>query len=78
MLAIPLSPFPATPIAQEVWLRIFKLFSAEDLVASALVCRAFRELSDAEQQWRRLYCARWGRPTTQQGDTSWKVRGQAV
>lgn len=55
-------------------MRVFAFLSADDLTKASLVCRSMHQLAQEEVLWRRLFCARWGKPATQQGDASWKVR----
>lgn len=47
-------------IPAELFPKILKFLSSEDLVTCALVCRFLNNASSDESLWRRLYCMRWG------------------
>lgn len=53
--------FSKIPI--ELFQKILKFLSSEDLVTCALVCRFLNSASSDESLWRRLYCMRWGLPS---------------
>jgi len=64
-------------IPAELFPKILKFLSSEDLVTCALVCRFLNYASSDESLWRRLYCMRWGlsSPTKLQGkprSSAWK------
>lgn len=64
-------------IPAELFPKILKFLSSEDLVTCALVCRYLNYASSDECLWRRLYCMRWGlsSPTKLQGkprSSAWK------
>lgn len=65
-------------LPRELLLRVLAFVSADDLLAAARTCRALRDVAGEEVLWRRLYCARWGKPRAQQGEASWKVGQSAV
>ncbi|XP_008784045.1 F-box protein SKIP31-like isoform X4 [Phoenix dactylifera] len=44
----------------ELFHRIFKFLSSEDLTACSLVCNFMNFAASDESLWRRLYCMRWG------------------
>jgi len=64
-------------IPADLFPKILKFLSSEDLVTCALVCRFLNYASSDESLWRRLYCMRWGlsSPTKLQGkprSSAWK------
>uniref|UniRef100_A0A0D6QZ52 F-box domain-containing protein n=1 Tax=Araucaria cunninghamii TaxID=56994 RepID=A0A0D6QZ52_ARACU len=53
--------FSKIPI--ELFQKILKFLSSEDLVTCALVCSFLNHAASDEALWRRLYCMRWGLPS---------------
>ncbi|KAH7427800.1 hypothetical protein KP509_10G060600 [Ceratopteris richardii] len=51
-------------IPLELFQNILKFLSSEDLVTCATVCQFLRRVASDESLWRRLYCLRWGLPST--------------
>ncbi|KAJ4950223.1 hypothetical protein NE237_027055 [Protea cynaroides] len=61
-------------IPSELFHRILKFLSSEDLVACSLVCKFMNYAASDESLWRRLYCMRWGlsAPSKKLCDSAWK------
>uniref|UniRef100_A0A5B7AY06 Putative F-box protein SKIP31-like isoform X1 n=1 Tax=Davidia involucrata TaxID=16924 RepID=A0A5B7AY06_DAVIN len=61
-------------IPPELFHRILKFLSSEDLVACSLVCRFLNYAASDESLWRHLYCMRWGLlpPTKKLRECAWK------
>lgn len=51
-------------IPLELFHNILKFLSSEDLVTCATVCQFLRTVASDESLWRRLYCLRWGLPSS--------------
>lgn len=51
-------------IPLELFQSILKFLSSEDLVTCAIVCQFLKRVASDESLWRRLYCLRWGLPST--------------
>jgi hypothetical protein len=66
------SPLQALPL--QLLLRLLSFLSAQDLTAAAQASALLRPLADEPVLWRRLYCARWGKPRGPQQPKTWKVR----
>jgi hypothetical protein len=58
----------------QLLLRLLSFLSAQDLTAVAQASSLLRSLADEPVLWRRLYCARWGKPRGPQQPKAWKVR----
>ncbi|KAJ9512920.1 hypothetical protein QJQ45_029063 [Haematococcus lacustris] len=58
----------------EVLVRVCAFLSAQDLCSLSPASHLLQRLAGEELLWRRLYCARWGRPTQQRGEASWKAQ----
>jgi len=60
----------------QLLLRLLSFLSAQDLTAAAQASPLLRSLSDEPVLWRRLFCARWGKPRAPQRllAKSWKAR----
>ncbi|MCO5567134.1 hypothetical protein L7F22_020820 [Adiantum nelumboides] len=56
-------------IPLELVQNILKFLSSEDLVTCAVVCQFLRKVASDESLWRRLYCMRWGLPSTSKQGT---------
>ncbi|GFR50847.1 hypothetical protein Agub_g13120 [Astrephomene gubernaculifera] len=70
-----LCPGPLTLLSlpREMLLRILSLVPATGLTACACSCSALASLASEDALWRRLYCARWGKPSNRvRGNTQWK------
>lgn len=61
-------------VPPELFHRILKFLSSEDLISCSLVCKFLNWLASDESLWRRLYCMRWGLlPVTNKlRDSAWK------
>ncbi|XP_019423725.1 PREDICTED: F-box protein SKIP31 isoform X4 [Lupinus angustifolius] len=62
-------------IPPELFHRILKFLSSEDLVSCSLVCKFLNYAASDESLWRRLYCMRWGLlpPTRKLRECPWKM-----
>ncbi|CAL0314239.1 unnamed protein product [Lupinus luteus] len=62
-------------IPPELFHRILKFLSSEDLISCSLVCRFLNYAASDESLWRRLYCMRWGLlpPTRKLRECPWKM-----
>jgi hypothetical protein len=60
----------------QLLVRLLSFLSAQDLAAAARSSTLLRSLSDEPTLWRRLFCARWGKPRGPQQlpPKTWKVR----
>lgn len=69
-------PLQALPL--QLLLRLLSFLSAQDLAAAARASALLRSLSDEPVLWRRLFCARWGKPRGPQQQQlppkTWKAR----
>ncbi|KIZ05543.1 hypothetical protein MNEG_2412 [Monoraphidium neglectum] len=67
-------PLQALPL--QLLVRLLSFLSAQDLAAAARSSTLLRSLSDEPTLWRRLFCARWGKPRGPQQlpPKTWKAR----
>ncbi|GLC34981.1 protein ubiquitination [Pleodorina starrii] len=67
------APHALLQLPREMLLRVLSLMPATGLTACACVCKTLAALASDDTIWRRLYIARWGKPSQQaRGSTQWK------